>query len=364
MMKKSVLFIIIVLALGNSCVEKIGFSSSIADSQLVVDGQISDKSGPYTIKLSRTINALDFTTTRAVSASKVVISDNLGNSETLTEVYAGTFQTNPNGIRGVMEREYVLRVETRDGNIYESSPEKITPAGSVDSIYYEFEKYQPLSGSPRYQFRVFINSTGESLGNNLYRWKFTGTYKVETHPELRTQSAGQGRIPDPPPCSGYTKSLEQIGPCECCVCWVNLINTTPKVSNHKLVSGEKFNNIEVGLVPVEYWTFFEKVQIEVEQISLSVSAFNFWKTVSDQKEGSSSLFQPSIGKAVSNISLKSGKGEVQGLFSAHSSSKKIIFLGIKDIPIGPSVIPDAPPPVAESCLLAFPFSTTQKPMTW
>lgn len=363
-MKKLPIFLLITVVLIDSCVERIDFETADSTSQLVVDGQINDEPGPYTVKLSRTRKALDFTATKTVSASKVLISDNLGNSEVLKEVYPGAFQTDPSGIRGIMGREYTLRVETRDGNVYESSPEKIKPAGSVDSIYYKFERYQPLSGSPKYQFRIFSSSTGEPQGDNLYRWKFTGTYKVKTHPELRTTLAGQDRIPDPPPCSGYTKKLEQVNPCECCTCWVNFVNSLPKVSDSKLAAGSKFKDIEVGLVPVEYWTFFEKVQIEVEQISLSEIAYNFWKIASDQKAGAASLFQPAIGKPISNITLKSGKGEVQGLFSANSKSKKIIFLTPNDIPVGASAIPDAPPPIAESCLAAFQFSTTQKPVNW
>ncbi|MBI3220285.1 MAG: DUF4249 domain-containing protein [Bacteroidetes bacterium] len=363
-MKRICFLLLVLVLLIDSCVDRVDYNAADAATQLVVDGSISDMPGPYTVKLSRTRKILDFTGAKTVSASKVVISDNVGNSEVLTEISQGTFQTSPTGIQGVMGREYTLRVETRDGNVYESSPEKITPAGSVDDIYTTFEQYQPLSGSPKYQFRVFANTTGEVGGNNYYRWKFTGTYKVETHPELRTVTAGEGRIPDPPACSGYTKNLDQVGPCTCCTCWADLINTIPVISDARLVSDGKFTNIEVGLVPVEYWTFFEKVQIQVEQISLSPAAYSYWKTVAEQKAGGSSLFQPAIGKAISNMTVKNGTGGVQGLFSAYSSSKKIIFLQPSDIPVGVGAIPGAPPPIAESCLAAFPYSSNQQPATW
>lgn len=361
---KRILFLLAIIVLIDSCVDRIDYNSADAATQLVVDGSISDSPGPYTVKLSRTRKILDFTSTKTVSASKVVISDNLGNSEILTEVSEGTFQTSPTGMQGVVGREYVLRVETRDGNVYESSPEKINPAGSVDTIYTSFERYQPLNGSPKYRFRVFANTTGVPNSNNYYRWKFTGTYKVETHPELRTVTAGEARIPAPPSCSGYTKQLEQVAPCTCCTCWVDLINTIPVVSDTQLVEGGKFTNIEVGLLPVEYWTFFEKAQLQVEQISLSNAAYTYWKTVAEQKAGSSSLFQPAIGKVISNMTVKTGNSGVQGLFSAYSSSKKITFLYPTDIPVGSGAIPGAPPPIAESCLAAFNFSRNQQPPTW
>ena len=145
---------------------------------------------------------------------------------------------------------------------------------------------------------------------------------------------------------------------------MNLIDTNPKVSDNALVSNGNFKNVEVGIVPVEYWIFYEKVQVEVEQISLSAPAFNYWKTVADQKQGAASLFQPAIGKAVTNMRLVSGTQEAQGLFSAAASTKKYIFLDASNIPIGADFIPSAPPPIPESCLSTFPFSTTVKPATW
>ncbi len=362
-MKKNVLFIIILLFL-DSCVERIDFDSSNTTAQLVIEGQINDEPGPYTIRVNRTRKVLDFGEVKPVSASKVIIFDNLGNSETLTESSPGVYKTKTNGIRGIVGREYVLRVETRDGKVFESSPEKINPAGEVESIYYRFEKFEPQTGPTQYQFRFYINSRGEDQGENLFRWKFTATYKVQTNPELHTRSAGETRVPDPLPCSGFNISLEQIGPCECCTCWVSRLESRPKVNDNTIISDGSYKDVEVGIIPVEYWIFFDKVQVEVKQMSLSRAAFDYWKIVQDQKEGSTSLFQPAIGKAVSNMFLKKGTEEVQGLFYASSIAKKTIFINASNIPLGPSVIPSAPPPIPESCLVAFPFSTLQKPINW
>ena len=366
-MKKSSIYLFLCLLAGISCIEKADFNFVNTTSQLVIDGQITDQPGPYTVKLSRTRKISDFTEIKAVSANKVVLSDNAGNSETLTEIYQGTFQTKENGIRGVIGREYSLHVETRDGKIFDSAPEKINPAGYVDSIYYSFEEFQPQTGPTQYQFRIFIDSRGEAQGENLFRWKFTGTYFVQTSPQLRVKLVGQDIVPDPPPCSGYQNIAgvsTKVGLCECCECWVSFVNTKPNVSDNQVVAGSSFKNVEVGVVPIEYWTIFNKTQVEVQQMSLSRTAFSYWKTVRNQKDGSTSLFQPAIGKAISNFSSKKGTYEVQGLFYASSISKKVIFLNASNIPPGVSIRPTAPPPIAESCILAFPFATNQKPINW
>jgi hypothetical protein len=362
-MKRSVLFIIILL-FSDSCVDRIDFDSSNASAQLVIEGQINNEHGPYTIRVNRTRKILDFGEIKPVSASKVIISDNLGNSEILTELSPGIYKTKVNGIQGTIGREYVLRVETRDGKVFESSPEKINPAGEIESLYYRFEKFEPQTGPSQYRFRFYINSRGEDRIENLFRWKFTTTYKVQTNPELHTRLAGETRVPDPLPCSGFNTILEQIGPCECCTCWANQLESRPKVNDNTIVLDGSYKDVEVGVVPVEYWVFFDKVKIEVKQMSLSRVAFDYWKIVQDQKEGSTSLFQPAIGKAVSNMFLKNGTEEVQGLFYASAIVKKNIFIDASDIPLGPGVIPSAPPPIPESCLVAFPASTLQKPIDW
>ena len=362
------LILFFVIIIGDSCVDRIDFNSPDAASQLVVEGLITDEPGPYFVKLTRTRKTLDFSATKTVSAIKVVIFDNVGNSEVLTETYPGFFSTKANGIRGIIGREYYVRIETRDGKIYESTPEKIMPAGSIDNLYSTFEEFQPLTGGPRYQFKIFMDTQGDPQGENLFRWKFNAAYRVVTNPELNTENAGQGRIPAPRSCSGFifTKKdgLQQIGPCNCCTCWANIVDTKPIVSSNLVVSDGKFKGIEMGTVPVEYWTFFDKVLVEVTQLSISKIATDYWKTIRNQKDGSASLFQPSIGKAVSNVYQINGPEEVHGLFYAAGVTKKTLFLEVKDIPLGPSILPPPPPIIPESCLTVFPLATSQMPAGW
>jgi hypothetical protein len=392
-MKKS-LILFFTFLLCDSCIDRLDILAPNASSQLVVDGYITDAPGPYTIKLSRTRKVADFSPFATVSAKKVTIFDNAGNSEALTEIRAGVYQTSPTGIRGVIGREYFIRIETRDDKIYESIPEKINPPGSVDSVYYEFEQYKTEQGNDKYQFRIFMDSKGERDGENLFLWKLTGTYKVITSPDLHILILQDRRIKrDPRPCSGAildgsAGELLYVNPCECCECWVNQVDITPSVSDNYLVAQGQFKKVDMGIIPVEFWYFWDKTLVTVEQLSLSRSTFNYWKTIQDQKEGATSLFQPSTGKAVSNIFLKNGNEDVQGIFYASAISKKTVFLDATKIPLGVGVIPPPPglppryfpkpddppelvalwytPPfvVRESCLTAFRNSTTQQPPDW
>lgn len=387
------MILLFILLIYDSCIDRLKEFTPESASQLVVDGHITDAPGPYTIKLTRTRRVGDFSPLAAVSAKKVTIFDNAGNEEVLTEIGAGIYQTSPGGIRGVIGREYFVRIETRDDKIYESIPEKINPPGTIDSIYYEFEQYKTEQGADKYQFRIFMDSKGEPDGQNLFLWKLIGTFRVVTVPKLYFYILRGAPVRDPRPCSGFVldqnlNKLNYVRPCECCGCWASLVDKIPNLSNNYLVSNAIFKKIEMGIMPVEFWPFWDKTMVKVEQMSLSKISFDYFKIIRDQKEGATSLFQPAIGKALSNIFLKNGNEEVQGIFYAAAISKKVLFLTAKDIPLGPSIIPPAPdiPPILyprgdepeiesdfyskdksiirESCIFAFRNSTTKRPLEW
>ncbi len=381
----------------DSCIDRFEYEASDTPYQLVVDGFISDAPGPYTISLSRTRKLLDFYPQQAVSAQSVTLFDADGNSEVLTEKEAGTFQTSANGIRGVIGKSYYIRIETKDGKIFESIPEKMEPAGTVDSIYYEFQKHLSEDNRISYSFKIFMDSHGVAESSNKFLWKLTGIYRVITSPDLHIyfESSAGGLIirKDPRPCSGailnrQTNALSQVTPCECCQCWASLVDVTPKVSDEQISANNIFRGVNVGSIPVEFWPFWDKTQVKVEQLSLSKNAFDFWKTIEDQQEGATSLFQPAAGKIISNVIHKNGTEKTQGFFYATAIVRKSIFISTKEIPLGSSVVPPAPglppryipkpadPPeyvaeyytepfiVRESCLLAFRHSTTEKPADW
>lgn len=379
------------LILFDSCIDVLDYSSVNDNQQLVIDGFITDAPGPYTVRLTKTRRTAEYRPYSTVSAKSVSIFDTEGNSEQLVEKDAGVYQTNAAGIRGQMGKSYFVRIELNDGKIYQSTPEKITPAGRVDTAYYELEKVVSQKGIVSHQFRIFMDSQGNTEGDNYFLWKLIGTYKVITSPELHILLRPKP-IKDPRPCSGFvvipeTNKLGYVQPCECCQCWASKVDSKANVSDNYIVSNAQFKKVDMGVIPVEFWFFWEKTMVTVQQLSLSKSAFTYWKTVKDQQEGAQSLFQPAIGKARSNIRLLTGEEEVQGYFFAASVAKKVFFLSYLDIPLG-VIIPEPPAlptryipspndpqslideyytepfVVRESCLLAFRHSTTEKPADW
>jgi hypothetical protein len=157
--------------------------------------------------------------------------------------------------------------------------------------------------------------------------------------------------------------------CSCCRCWVTPREDIPKVNDAQISKNGMYNKVEVGYVPVNYYTFYEKYRVEVQQMSLSRNAFDYWKAVSAQKLSSGSLFQPITGKIPTNLSDTGHTMEVEGIFFATAITKKQIYLDKNTHRVDIHVPVDClgrEGPMGESCLLGFQgsYSTNQQPADW
>src|SRR5690348_2097912 len=126
---KRVLLLLLSWVVADSCIERIDFDIAATNSnELVVDGLITNEPGPYVVRLNRVIDA-DATLPLGlpVDARRVTIYDDAGHAEVLHWVKSGTYETDPNGIRGEIGRTYHVRVELGDGDIFESIPDKMDP---------------------------------------------------------------------------------------------------------------------------------------------------------------------------------------------------------------------------------------------
>lgn len=352
-----------------ACVDRITFDIGTSPTfAIVIDGSISDQPGPYKILVTK---AFDIESKQSIktpiSVKRMVMSDNIGNSEVLSQITQGEYQTSPNGIKGTIGRAYKIQIELLDGRMYESIPDTLYPSGRVDNVFHTFKVEKTTNGATNYGFDVFFNSSAGELNNYYFLWKFVGTFRVDTNPEQHTEPFGQGRISKPRPCSGYVVTggnLEKVGECQCCTCWTNIFNNELVVSDNQLVNYGRFANIKISYVPVNQWIFKYKIYAQVKQMSLSPNAFAFWKAVQSQKNATTSLFQPLTGKIPSNFIQTGGQpGPIEGIFFSTSIQTKGVFINREDVP-NQQIIPVIDLPFQDSCVDLFPNSTTERPPFW
>lgn len=354
----------VALLLAASCITPIDFEVPGSGSLLVVDGSITNRPGPYTVKLFKSF-VIDnrYENPVAEFGAKVTLFDDQGNSEELTETDKGIYKTK-GLVNGQLGRAYHITIRTREGKEYFSEPEKIEDPGQLDSLYFDYVSETRIENGvevPYRGFRMFVDAAG-SKEENLIRWRWTGTYEILTFPELHVKITDRGPVADPLPCSGYKvgdNGLIKTGPCLCCTCWINMYQDRPLLSDEQFINAGDFRRVPLAFIPLDRRLFYNKFHFEVEQLSLSRTAYEFWKAVRDQRDGSASLFQPPNAKARGNIRSKDGE-EVLGLFSVGGVSIRSLFLN-------QSFAPDKVLPIDTikgSCLKVDPTSTINRPEFW
>ena len=365
------IIILLLFVFLDGCVDRIVFPVAPAQLQTVIDGMISDQPGPYTVKISQAIDLNADSIIRVpVPHANVKLHDDEGNVENYAETAPGDYATG-GLIRGKVGHSYYVTVETDDGVTFQSEPDLMKPVGEIDEIKFEFEartKEEPYGIVQRDIFKVLIDARSVADDENYVRWRFKGTYKVFSYPELHFVWNSGFKLKDPYPCSGFIVGggptfsggiLTQVGPCTCCTCWGQQFESQPQLSDGQLVVNNQFKNIQVGEVPINTATFYDKYLVEVEQMSMSKKAFEFFKLIRSQKEGVSSLFQPPSGEIKGNFKAVNSTAPVIGLFWATSIKSKSIYIRRSDVPYGVPPIPE----IRYPCTW-YPNAVNVKPSNW
>ena len=161
----------------SSCTKEVNIDLNSSNPLLVIEGNITDQAGPYTVKLSKTINFSESNSFPSVRGALVIISDNLGVVDTLRETIQGIYQTHT--IVGIQGHSYTLTVfaEGKQYNAISTLPSKV----NLDSIQFESDPgfnentfefvpvyYDPISIGNNYRFILTVNGKTDAsfLVNN------------------------------------------------------------------------------------------------------------------------------------------------------------------------------------------------------
>jgi hypothetical protein len=343
---KTIRFFIVLIALG-ACVDPIELDLYSSGFPLFVDAQITNEERPYTVKLFYSAplgSTLKKLTPERMA--KVVIESDANESEQLSEVAPGIYQTSITGIRGQIGRSYTLTIETKNGKVYQTEPQTLKSPGIIEQIYTEFQEDQvpfdePTDDSPTDELSdaltLYADAEGVPEESTLLRWKVMGLYEMKTFPELNREATPGGYIPDPLPCSGYIArglAIQKIAECTCCTCYLYEYSDNSVISENENVSDFNFNKVNLGQIPVTPMRFYRKYYVEVSQMSVSQEVYDFWRLVKKQQESKGSIFQPNSVKVRGNIKCISDPNEeVFGIFSVSGVVKAEIFIQPDELPV-------------------------------
>lgn len=153
MKKLHILFTLFIAALMlSSCEDVVDVKLDSGPPLLSVDGWITNRSFPDTIKIAQTAPYFSNTTPQWVSGAKVTLMTATGQTENLQEISTGNFLVK--SIRSIEGEKYLLRIEY-DGEIYEAQTEAKRQSFIVDSVAFEYREKSLGQDEDGYQLQFF-----------------------------------------------------------------------------------------------------------------------------------------------------------------------------------------------------------------
>ena len=283
------------------------------DNLLVVEGRISNLPGPYIIKLSSS-GSVDNKEYVPLSGYQVIILDNVGNREILTQPKPGTYTTSPDGIQGIIGRKYKIEITATNGNQYTSDFEELLNPVGIDSVYAEVE-FTPIDefpyNLPGYQF--YLDATKAQNDSTYFMWYLEESYQYESDFKIYF--------------SYYDKILHPVSNKDTLKkCW-----QTEKITGFYLMSTASLSSPEIIHFPLHYVAtdnrrLSVRYSVLTEQYIISQKAFNYWKSTTEQNTENGELYTKQLYQIRGNIYNPNDSGEsVFGYFLTAGVSHKRVF---------------------------------------
>ena len=284
---------------------------------LVIDGLITDANTTYTVRVSKTFQDQN-SEPSIVSDATVFITDDTGNSNYLNSRGDGTYKTDSVEFRGVIGRTYILHVQAKGGQVYESEPCQMQPVTDIDSVYFEKDQEIVNNGTATQDgIRIFLNST-LNTDNQYYRWAFEETWKF--------------KVPDPKRYNYINDStILPIADVKE-FCWKahesDQILISPGSSGTGIIEKQPIFFIaadQSDRLLVEY-------SILVKQYSVSKREYDFWNNLSQVDLSGADIFAKQPFTVTSNLrNINDSKERVLGYFQVSALRQKRKFIPFSEI---------------------------------
>lgn len=310
---RSLIILVFILSFIMTCIDPFNPKLKGTTSILVVDALLTNENRSYSFKLSRTTQSQDSDPDMVIGA-EVVVRDMNGSAIRLQEAEPGIYRTDSLRFLGEAGHSYMLYIKTSEGTEYESDTCFMNPVQPIDSIY--FVKDQEIS-TDRSRIldgiRIFLDSKN-SGGGKYFRWVYNEWWKFSVPYPKEFNYISENDIPAVDTvkrtCWAYHGSDEFI------------LKSTVSSSNDRI---ERKPILFIGSAESDRLTI--QYCIEVRQLSLSMTEFDFWNQLSQVNEGGGSIFDKQPFSIVSNIHNKNNPDElVLGYFQVSAAEQKRIYI--------------------------------------
>lgn len=324
-MLKKLIYLLFLLPM--ACIDPYQVNVPEGQQLLTVEGLIHTGSGPHAITLTRsaTYGSAFEGLIRPVTGATVVVRDNEGQITFLAEGLEarGSYFT-PAGFRAEIGKSYTLQIQTVDGKVYTSLPERVESVPEIEEITFNTVTV-PVEGetNPRSGVQLISEFKDPTDQKNFYFWRLSPiTYVLKTRPDLftpRTTPQNPDRIIVPKPC--------------CAICFRTEITGNRSIF---IAQDDNFNGlttrIPVAFIEDDGLRFVDKLRVDLKQYSVSQEAYRFLRLIKQQADVNGSIFDPPPATIRGNmLNLDDPEEVVLGYFMAAGESSKRIYISRSEL---------------------------------
>jgi hypothetical protein len=164
--------VILVALVFSGCQKVINIDLNEVAPRTVIEGLITDRAGPYIVKISKSGSYFNQPVLPPVSGALVIITDDAGTTDTLKEIRPGIYQTSKT--RGIPGRTYTLKVISE--NVEYTGSSTMHSHVNIDSLGLakSTSHYIGLGGDSKVEINVDLHCFfRDPLEKNFYRVKVT-----------------------------------------------------------------------------------------------------------------------------------------------------------------------------------------------
>ena len=301
------------------CVEPFNPEVPNADSQfLVVEGNITNLQGPYSVRFSQTIG-VDENEPHPISGINASIEEENGLIYSLSETSAGNYRTTDPGFVGIAGKRYRL-VFTYNNQQYQSEWDLLQPSPPIDSVYYRPEirgTNDPEVDLIGMQF--YLDTHDEDEGARYYRWEWDEVWEIGVNFPAYYEYLGNDEI----------RLLSQQRD----RCWKDDISRLINLNSSQGLAENKISNHKLAFVTNMDERLTRKYSVLVTQYALEEGEYIFWKNLKESNQDLGSLYDKQPARAFGNIKSVTETDElVLGYFSASGVSSTRVFVSAGEGP--------------------------------
>lgn len=291
---------IFLISVVSACIEPFEPDVSRNDELLVVEGHVSDKPEPYTVRLSLT-QPLDSLGSQAASGAQVVVVDQEGAEHYFEEKQAGIYQSDPECFIGKKGCAYTLTVETSTGARYQSDPVILKTTPDIDSVYYERDqRLTAVEGEVQDGVRILVDTHDDEGKARRYRYEWIETYEI--------------KVPYPQHISVWK-------------CYNTIASKDILLANTSSLQNDQVSQFELNYVTTEDYELRSVYSVLVRQFALDEKGYTYWNELQKNSETLGTLFDPMPYSLTGNVkSIENPNEPVLGYFDASTVVEKRLYI--------------------------------------